>query len=103
MKILLIFSSYRLEGINGIMKNWIDRMAFNSHRSAFFGKSVYLLTTSGIGSSNHSFKIMSTAVGTWAMNVTGKMNFRLDALTEMQEIRIKYGEKINKVAKKFSV
>lgn len=83
-----------VEDINGVMKNWIDRMAFNSHRPALYGKNVYLLSTSGIGSSNHSLKTMNTAFNTWAMNVVGKMKFRLGALTETKDIRALYDKKI---------
>jgi multimeric flavodoxin WrbA len=89
-----------VEDINGVMKNWIDRMAFNSHRPAFYGKNVYLLSTSGIGSSNHSLKTMNTAFNTWAMNVAGRMKFRLGALTQTDEIRTMYHENIHIAANK---
>ncbi|MDF2544770.1 MAG: hypothetical protein K0S47_4488 [Herbinix sp.] len=55
---------------------------------------MYLLSTSGIGSSNHSLKTMNTAFNTWAMNVVGKMKFRLGALTERKDIRALYDKKI---------
>ena len=35
-----------VEDVNGIMKTWIDRMAFNCHRPAFCGKCAAVLTTS---------------------------------------------------------
>lgn len=90
-----------VEDINGIMKNWIDRMAFNCHRPAFYGKNVYLLSTSGAGSSNHSLKTMNTAFHTWAMKVVGKMKFRLGALTEIEDIRTLYDKKISIAANRF--
>jgi hypothetical protein len=89
-----------VEDINGVMKNWMDRMAFNSHRPALYGKNVYLLTTSGIGSSNHSLKTMHTAFNTWAMNVVGRMKFRLGALTDIEDIRTIYDKEILIASKK---
>jgi len=38
------------------------------------------MSTSGVGSSNHSLKTMNTAFNTWAMNVEGKMKLRLGEL-----------------------
>lgn len=39
---ILAASPVYVEDVNGIMKNWIDRMAFNCHRPAFAGKSAYI-------------------------------------------------------------
>ncbi len=39
---ILVASPVYVEDVNGIMKNWIDRMAFNCHRPAFAGKTVYI-------------------------------------------------------------
>lgn len=97
----VIASPVYVEDVNGVMKNWIDRMAFNSHRPAFYGKNALLITTSGIGSSKHSLKTMITAFNTWAMNVIGTMKFRLGALSEIQDIKLKYDESINRAAKGF--
>ncbi len=97
----VVASPVYVEDVNGIMKNWMDRMAFNSHRPAFFGKNVMLVTTSGVQSSNHSLKTMQTAFNTWAMNVICKMKFRLGALSEMEEIKSKYDESISRISKSF--
>ncbi len=97
----IIASPVYVEDVNGVMKNWIDRMAFTSHRPAFFGKHALLFTTSGIGSSNHALQTMSTAFGTWGIKVTRRMRFRLGALSEPEEIRLRYGNSIYHTAKQF--
>jgi len=52
--VILAASPVYVEDVNGIMKNWIDRMAYNCHRPAFAGKYAYIVTTSGSGTSNHT-------------------------------------------------
>lgn len=92
----VIASPVYVEDINGIMKNWIDRMAFNCHRPSFFGKHAFLIVTSGIGASNHSLKTMSLAFSTWAIQIADKMKLRLGALTSLDEIQNQYEQKIRK-------
>jgi len=73
---ILAASPVYVEDVNGIMKNWIDRMAFNCHRPAFAGKTVYIVTTSGGGSSNHTINTMKNAFITWGMNFAGSSKFQ---------------------------
>ena len=97
----VLASPVYVEDVNGVMKNWIDRMAFTSHRPAFYGKGALLLTTSGIGSSNHALSTMRTAFGTWAIRTVGWQKFRLGALTEPDEIRCRYQKTIRRSARRF--
>lgn len=90
-----------VEDVNGVMKNWIDRMAFTSHRPAFYGKSALLFTSSAVGSTSHALTTMRTAFGTWAIKVTGGLKFRLGALSAPEEIRERYLAKIRDEAKRF--
>jgi hypothetical protein len=96
----VIASPVYVEDVNGVMKNWIDRMAFTSHRPALFGKTALLYTTSGIGSSNHALRTMQTAFGTWAVKTVGGEKYRLGAITEAEEIRKRYAAKISRSARR---
>lgn len=96
----VIASPVYVEDVNGVMKNWIDRMAFTSHRPALFGKIALLYTTSGIGSSNHALSTMQTAFGTWAMKTIVGGKYRLGASTEPEEIRKRYAKKIQRSARR---
>jgi len=96
----VIASPVYVEDVNGVMKNWIDRMAFTSHRPAFFGKTALIYTTSGIGSSNHALRTMQTAFGTWAIKTIGGEKYRLGAITEPEEIRKRYAKKIQRSARR---
>jgi len=66
---VILASPVYVEDVNGIMKNWIDRMAFVCHRPEFFGKSAYILSTSGVGSTKHSLMTMNTALRTWGFHI----------------------------------
>ena len=90
-----------VEDVNGIMKTWIDRMAFNCHRPAFAGKSAFILTTSGSGASRHARKTIGAALSTWGIVIAGERNFRMGALMDSAEIEAKYGGAIRKAAAKF--
>ena len=96
----VIASPVYVEDVNGVMKNWIDRMAFTSHRPALFGKTALLYTTSGIGSSNHALRTMQTAFGTWAMKTLVGGKYRLGAITEPEEIRRRYAKQISHFARR---
>lgn len=97
----VIFASpVYVEDINGIMKNWIDRMAYNCHRPAFAGKIAVIITTSGGGSTNHSIKTMKSALHTWGFHVTAQSNFRTGAYINDEEINSHYGNKIKVIANK---
>lgn len=95
--IIIIGSPVYVEDINGIMKNWIDRMAFNNHRPAFAGKTVFIVTTSGIGSSNHALKTMKKALTAWGFYVIGQSNFRTGSLMKIKDLKQKYKKKISKI------
>lgn len=95
---IIIASPVYVEDINGIMKNWIDRMAFNCHRPAFAGKTAIFITTSGIGSSNHSLKTMKRALNAWGFYVAGQSKFRTGSLMSISKIKELYNNKITKIS-----
>lgn len=94
---IILASHVYVEDINGIMKNWIDRMAFNCHRPSFAAKSVFLITTSGIGTSNHAIKTMKRALCSWGFYISGQEKFRTGSIMDIGEIEKKYESKIKKV------
>lgn len=95
---ILAASPVYVEDVNGIMKNWIDRMAFNCHRPAFAGKTVYIVTTSGGGSSNHAINTMKNAFTTWGINFAGSSKVRTGELIDSVEMESRYSSEIKKAA-----
>ncbi|ATW24759.1 flavodoxin family protein [Candidatus Formimonas warabiya] len=97
---IITASPVYVEDVNGIMKNWIDRMAFNCHRPAFVGKPAVVITTSGMGSSNHALNTISTALSTWGCHIVSRSKFRTGALMKIDEINARYHHRIKKIAAK---
>ena len=97
----LILSPVYVEDVNGILKNWIDRMAFVCHRPALAGKCAFLITTSGGGSTSHALRTMSTALHAWGCRVAGRAKFRTGALTGREDIQSKNGKAIHRAARVF--
>lgn len=97
---LIVSSPVYVEDVNGIMKNWLDRMAFYCHRSAFLKKNAILVTTSGSGSSDHALNTMKMALNTWGFYISGKIKCRTGALMTPSEMKAKYNKKIKGIAKK---
>lgn len=95
---ILVGSPIYVEDVNGIMKNWIDRLAFNSHRPGLVGKSAYIISTSGIGSSKHAVRTMKTALSTWGAYIAGTMRFRTGAKMDKKDMSDKYGPGLHNAA-----
>lgn len=89
-----------VEDVNGFMKNWIDRMAFNSHRPSLYGKPAAVLTTSASYSSNHSLKTVIRAINSWGGVVVARGKFRMGALMAKDEVKARHGAGIKMLAEK---
>jgi multimeric flavodoxin WrbA len=97
---VILASPVYVEDVNGIMKNWIDRMAFYCHRPALAGKVAVTITTSGAGSTNHALKTISFAIMSWGAYLGGQYKFRTGALMKREEIYEHNHSKVNEVARK---
>ncbi|MFA9376307.1 MAG: flavodoxin family protein [Lachnotalea sp.] len=95
---LILASPVYLEDVNGIMKNWLDRMAFNSHRPAFYGKCAIAISTSGSGSSNHSLNTLKNAMTAFGFHVLPVNKFRMGAYMKTDDIEMQYHSKLLHIA-----
>lgn len=95
---VLLASPVYVEDVNGIMKNWIDRMAFNCHRPAFFHKYAVLITTSGSGSSGRSLGTMRNALTAWGFDVVYAGKYRMGARMESGLIERRFAAEAEKAA-----
>jgi len=84
--------------VNGLAKNWIDRMAYACHRPDFFGKYAGLLATIGIGPTNHALNTMSFALNSWGYQLVHKTGYKMGALMDKETVREKFHEKIRRDA-----
>jgi multimeric flavodoxin WrbA len=83
-----------VEDVNGVMKTFIDRMAYNCHRPRFFSRGAFVLTTSGAGSSNHGLKTMERAARTWGFALAGRARFKTGAKMSKGEFEEAYKDRI---------
>lgn len=89
-----------VEDVNGIMKTWIDRMAFNCHRPAFSGKCAAVLTTSGSGSSGHAAATLANALSAWGFRVAVREKFRMGARMEAEQAAASFQARLDRIAAK---
>lgn len=95
---LIIASPVYSEDVNGIMKNFIDRMAFYSHRPTFYGKCAIAISTSGSGSSNHTLNTLKNALTAWGFHVLLTNKFRMGAYMKDDCIEKQYSSKLHNIA-----
>ncbi|WMJ88338.1 flavodoxin family protein [Anaerocolumna sp. MB42-C2] len=99
---IILGSPVYVEDVNGLMKNLIDRMAFNCHRPAYYGKSALIFTTSGASSTKHALKTMRNALCTWGFYIAEEYRFRMGGpLVAEPDVIKKYSDKVNKLATVF--
>jgi multimeric flavodoxin WrbA len=94
--LIIMATPIYVEDVNGIMKNFIDRLAYNCHRPHYVGKYGYIIATSGLGTSNHAVTTITRALQTWGMNVLGSSKYICGARIEKSELYEKYMPKIEK-------
>lgn len=95
---LVLAGPVYMEDINGIMKTWIDRMAFHAHRPTFFDKYAIVISTSGAGTSNHSLNTMRNALMAWGFHILSARKFRMGAYMEDKLIKERYSSKLSDLA-----
>ncbi len=97
---MILASPVYVEDVNGIMKNWMDRLAHICHRPEFAGKYVYLLTTVGSGSTGHAVRTLNTAMGTWGGYIVGQASFITGASMTREAMEDRYGRQADQIAQK---
>ena len=73
--------------VNGVMKNWIDRMAHVCHRPEFAGKSAFLVATTGGTSVRHAVRTMEVALWTWGFRTVGRVGLVTGANMPADEMK----------------
>lgn len=96
----ILASPVYVDDISGLMKTFLDRMAHVNHRPEFAGKSAYLITTSGTGSSGHAARTMANTLRTWGVTIIGQRDFVAGALSTSEQISERYAKFITGAAMK---
>jgi multimeric flavodoxin WrbA len=98
---LIVSTPVYVNDVNGIAKNWIDRLAFVSHRPEFAGKRAYLIATVGQGPASHALKTMKMALSTWGFSIVGQASFKMGGLMKKEQAEAQFQYRTQKVAKEF--
>jgi multimeric flavodoxin WrbA len=96
---LILASPVYVDDVSGIVKNWIDRLAFVCHRPEFAGKCAYLIATVGSSPTSHTLRTLSLALNTWGFHVVGQAGFKMGALMTPEQTRASYLKTADKIAR----
>jgi multimeric flavodoxin WrbA len=98
---LIVASPVYVNDVSGIVKNWIDRLAFVCHRPEFVGKSAFLISTVGLGPTSHALQTLRVALSSWGYHVVDQAGFKMGALMKHSEAEKLFDERTRKIAEKF--
>lgn len=96
---LLLASPVYVDDVSGVVKNWMDRLAYLCHRPAMGGKPAYPLATVGASSPSHTLRTMNAALLTWGYHLVGKTGLKMGALASVDELQ-RYQPAADKAADK---
>ena len=83
---LLLASPVYVDDVSGLVKTWMDRLAYLCHRPALGGKCAYPLATVGGGATGHTLRTMNAALLTWGYHLVGQTGLKMGALASAEEL-----------------
>ena len=83
---IILASPVYMDDVSGLVKTWIDRLAYISHRPGFGGKCAYPIATVGGSPTSHTLRTMNGALLTWGFHLVGRAGLKMGALTPDDEI-----------------
>lgn len=83
---LLLASPVYVDDVSGLIKIWMDRLAYLCHRPALAGKAAYLLATVGGSATSHALRTMSAGVLTWGYHLVGQTGLKMGALATAEDL-----------------
>ncbi len=95
---LLVASPIYVNDVNGIAKNWIDRLAHVCHRPEFATQCAYVVTTVGGGPTSHALRTLRMALMTWGYCVVGQAGFRMGALMKREQAEALFQDAAARIA-----
>jgi hypothetical protein len=96
---LVVASPVYVDDVSGLVKTWIDRLAFVCHRPEFPGKCAALIATVGDSPTGHTLRTMQTALLTWGFHIVSKAGFKAGARMKTAEMQSTYDTKTRRIAR----
>ena len=94
---LLLASPVYVDDVSGLVKTWMDRVAYLCHRPGFGGKCAYALATVGGSPTSHTLRTMNGVLLTWGYHLVGQTGLKMGAPTPTAEME-RYRPEAAKVA-----
>jgi multimeric flavodoxin WrbA len=94
---LILASPVYVDDVSGLVKTWMDRLAYLCHRPTMGGNCAYPLATVGGSPPNHALRTMNAALLTWGYHLVGQTGLKMGALATTEELT-RYQPASNKVA-----
>ncbi len=95
---LILASPVYVNDVNGVAKNWMDRLAYVCHRPAFAGKCAYLVATVADSPTRHTLRTMNVGLRTWGFHIVGQAGYKMGALMPQNEVESRYQGEAAKIA-----
>ena len=83
---VIVASPVYVDDVSGRIKNWMDRLAYLSHRPAMGGKCAFTLATVGGSPTTRTLRTMDGALLTWGFCLVGRAGFRMGALATAEAL-----------------
>jgi multimeric flavodoxin WrbA len=96
--LLVLASPVYVDDVSGLMKNFIDRLAYFCHRPGFAGKPAYVIATTGSSSTARAIRTLQTALITWGFHLSGSAGFVMGARMPKLAAQERFAEKIDGIA-----
>jgi multimeric flavodoxin WrbA len=97
---IVLAGPLNVHDVNGVMKNWIGRMAHVCHRPEFAGKTALLIATTGGTSVKHALWTMEVALWTWGFRTAGTLGLVTGANMPAEEMERRYSAEILRAARR---
>lgn len=97
---ILMASPVYVDDVSGLIKNWLDRLAYLCHRPGLAGKSACLVATVGSSPTRRTLRTMATT-STWGLHIAAQAGFKCGALLKQAEMDEALKQKAAKTARQF--
>jgi Multimeric flavodoxin WrbA len=96
--LLVLASPVYVDDVSGLMKNFIDRLAYFCHRPGFAGKPAYVIATTGSSSTARAIRTLQGALITWGFHLSGSAGFMMGARMPKSAAQERFATKIDGIA-----
>ena len=98
---LIISCPVYVNSVSGLMKNFIDHLAYLLHRPRFFGKKAIVIVSTLETGIKEVSNYLSKTVSQWGFDVVGSIGIKVKGFEQNEINREKYLKKINKLTYAF--